>query len=109
MEQPISITSRDYWFKVVGMLQQNGALIERVSADGCRVYFISDSSGVFDELEFADMVTAEAALRRNGFARFDDDKEAQKFLSTPSPPYFRRPHPNGPIYSSGWYRHLCQG
>ena len=39
MEQPISITSRDYWFKVVGMLQQNWALIENVSADGCRVYF----------------------------------------------------------------------
>lgn len=103
MEQTISITSRDYWFKVVGMLQQNWALIENISAGGCRVFFISDASGVFDELEFADMETAEAALRRNGFARFDDDEEAQKFLSTPGPPYFRRPHPNGPIYSSGQY------
>lgn len=103
MEHIIPITSHDYWFKVVGMLQQNWALIENISADGCRVYFISDTSGVFDELEFADTQAAEAALRRNGFARFDDDKEAQKFLSTPSPPYFRRPHPNGPIYSSGQY------
>ena len=103
MEQHISITNHDFWFKVVGMLQQNWALIESVSADCCRVYFLSDTSGVFDELEFADTATAEAALRRNGFTRFEEDEEAQHFLSIPGPPYFHRPHPNGPIYSSGQY------
>lgn len=103
MMQQIVLSSRDYWFKVVGMLQQNWALIESVSADGCRVYFISDTSGVFDELEFTDTTTAEAALRRNGFARFAADEQAQQFLSIPGPPYVRRPHPNGPIYSSGQY------
>ena len=65
MEHIIPITNHDYWFKVVGMLQQNWALIESASADGCRVYFISDISGVFDELEFGNTVIAEAALRRN--------------------------------------------
>jgi hypothetical protein len=76
-------------------------LIENVSADGCRVYFISDTSGVFDELEFPDKQSAEQSLSRNGFARFEEDEKAQQFLLTPSSPYFRRPHPNGPIYSSG--------
>lgn len=101
MEQQTTITSRDYWFKVVGMLLQNWALIECVSAGDCRIYFISDTSGVLDELEFPNALAVEAALRRNGFARFQEDEEAQNFLSTPVPPYFRRRRPNGPIYSSG--------
>jgi hypothetical protein len=35
--------------KVVEMLQQNWALIEDEVAGAVRVYFISDTSGVFDE------------------------------------------------------------
>ena len=85
------------------MLQQNWALIEPVSLDCCRIFFISDTSGVFDELEFSDLAAAEAALRRNGFFRLEEDIEAQQFLTRPLPPFHRRPHPNGPIYSSGRY------
>jgi len=103
MGQPNRVISHDYWFKVVGMLQQNWALIENSSADGCRVYFINDIFGVFDELEFANTATAQAALFRNGFSRFKEDKKAQQFLTCPNSPYLRRPHPNGPIYSSGRY------
>jgi hypothetical protein len=103
MKQEIDITSHDYWFKVVDMLQQNWALIEPVSPECYRVFFISDTSGVFDELEFSDLAAAEAALRRNGFFRLEEDIEAQQFLTRPLPPFHRRPHPNGPIYSSGRY------
>ena len=103
MNHPIPISSPDYWFKVIAMLQQNWALIETISTECCRVFFISDTSGVFDELEFSDLAAAEAALRRNGFARFEEDIEAQQFLTRPLPPFHRRPHPNGPIYSSGRY------
>lgn len=103
VEPPIPITSRDYWFKVVGMLQQNWALIENAAHNCCCVFFISDTSGVFDELELPDAATAKAALRKNSFSRFEEDVEAQQFLIHPEPPFFRRPHPNGPIYSSGRY------
>ena len=103
MKNSVIINSHDYWFKVVAMLQQNWALIDPVSPECCRVFFISDTSGVFDELEFSDLAAAEAALRRNGFARFEEDIEAQQFLTRPLPPFHRRPHPNGPIYSSGRY------
>jgi hypothetical protein len=96
----VSIRSRDYWFKVVDMLQQNWALIER-SGSGVTVYFISDTSGVFDEIPFDSAAAAEAALRLNGFRRHADDPESATFLRCPEPPFHRRPHPNGPIYSSG--------
>ena len=63
--------------------------------------FFSDTSGVFDQLDFPDVAIAEGALRRNGFARFDEDPEAATFFDKPQPPFVRCPHSNGPIYSSG--------
>jgi hypothetical protein len=101
MTESINIKSRDYWFKVVGMLQQNWALIEAISAGCPRVYFFGDTSGVFDELEFASAASAGEALRRNGFARYDEDPEVQRFIARPKPPFTRQQHPSGPIYSSG--------
>lgn len=49
MNEPVTIHSTDFWVKVVEMLQQNWALIEDEVAGAVRVYFISDTSGVFDE------------------------------------------------------------
>ena len=96
---PVEIRSRDYWFKIVEFLQQNWALIDD-TPDGCVVFFIGDNSGIFDRLAFLSVEEAEAALRRNGFALFSEDKEAQGFIAVPQPPFHERPHPNGPIYSS---------
>jgi hypothetical protein len=96
----VSIESRDYWFKIVEFLQQNWALIDPHEQEVV-VWFIDDTSGVFDEMLFASKEEAEGALLRNGFRRFAADPEAQSFLRPPNPPFRRRPHPNGPIYSSG--------
>lgn len=96
----LQIQSSDYWFKVIEMLQQNWALIEPAEA-GCTVFFVSDTSGVFDELTFDTPAEAEVALARNGFRRFDDEPTAETFLAPPTPPFEARPHPNGKIYSSG--------
>lgn len=105
-DKPVDIQSRDYWFKIVEFLQQNWALIEP-SANGVRytVFFIDDTSGVFDKLEFTSVVEAETALLNNDFARFAADKDAQGFLAAPKPPFCKSKHPNGNIYSSGrfWY------
>lgn len=101
MEKTLSIMSDDFWVKVVEMLQQNWALIEPMSDSDVRVYFISDTSGVFDELSFSSTDDAVAALRRNGFQHFANDAKLQSFLRPPEPPYHQQPHPNGPIYSSG--------
>ncbi len=103
MSENISIMSNDFWVKVVEMLQQNWALIEEKPDGGVCVYFIGDTSGVFDELSFPSADDAIAALRRNGFKHFADDEKLQSFLRPPEPPFHRQPHPNGPIYSSGRY------
>lgn len=100
MSNNLPIKGDDLWVKIVGMLQQNWASIEP-NADGVRLYFISDSSGVFDEINFFTVEEAEAALTKNGFRRFRDAPDLQSFLSLPNPPFRRVCHPNGPIYSSG--------
>lgn len=98
----VVLISNDFWFKIVGMLQQNWAVIEPcTSGVGYDVIFIQDASGVFDQISFESATTAQHTLVRNGFKQFADDKAAQKLLTPPSPPYMRKKHPNGPIYSSG--------
>ena len=98
----ISIHSRDFWIKVVDMLQHNWALIE---PEGSKVtiYFLHDLGGVFDELTYSSLREAQAALRLNGFRRYDEDPRFAKMCARPEPPFRRAQHPNGPIYSSGRY------
>lgn len=73
MNEPVNIQSSDDRFKVVEMFQQHWALIKAASS-GVTVYFIHDTSGVFDEMRFATADVAAAALRLNGFRR---DYESQ--------------------------------
>jgi hypothetical protein len=65
------------------------------------VFFISDTSRVFDKMKFISVSRASTNLGRNGFTKYEDDKEAQKVIAPPDPPFFNKPHPNGEIYSSG--------
>lgn len=102
MNKNIEISSTDYWFKVVEMLQQNWALIDKTpDSIDCTVYFIHDASGVFDQMRFNSEEDAHQSLTRNGFTRYADDSSAQKFIAPPLPPFTEAIHPNGPIYSSG--------
>jgi hypothetical protein len=103
MSDIVEIQSRDYWVKVVGMLEQNWALIEThdAASTGVRVFFIGDTSGVFDEMSFRSSDDASRALRRNGFTRYADDSRLESFVVPPKPPFKRSQHPNGAIYSSG--------
>lgn len=99
-EESVEIRSSDYWFKIVDFLQQNWALIDDANGS-VRVRFVSDASGVFDELEFRSMNEATDALQYNGFGRLAEDERAKGFLRPPQQPFRRRAHPNGSIYSSG--------
>jgi hypothetical protein len=48
----VNISSKDFWFKIVEFLQQNWALIEEdTESEACIIYFISDGSGVFDQIQ----------------------------------------------------------
>ena len=101
----IDIQSRDYWFKVVEMLQQNWALIDINGDSTAIVYFMHDGGGVFDQMVFSSKTDAETGLLHNGFKLYAKDEEAQKFIKNPEPPFRVARHPNGRIYSSGkfWF------
>jgi hypothetical protein len=103
MSANFDLTSTDFWVKVVGMLQQNWALIEEGPGKAARVHFITDTSGVFDEIAFTSTEAATGALVRNGFRRFAEQPDLQSFLRPPTAPFHHNEHPNGPIYSSGRY------
>lgn len=102
MSATVSIESRDYWFKIIEMLQQNWALIE-MEDDGITMYFVSDASGVFDQISLDLSDEAKTALSENGFRRFVDDPKASSSLNPPNPPFIFHSHSNGPIYSSGCF------
>lgn len=103
MSSTVDLNSTDFWIKVVGMLQQNWALIEEGPGKAARVHFITDTSGVFDEIAFPSATAAAEALVRNGFKRFVEQRDLQSFLRPPTSPLHHTEHPNGPIYSSGRY------
>lgn len=104
-EPNIAISSTEYWVKIVEFLQQNWALIEPMDNHmDCAVFFIGDTSGVFDKMIFNTIELAETALIRNGFYKyFDPHENFTEFLYPPQPPFVWREHPNGRIYSSGRY------
>lgn len=97
----IEISSNDYWFKVVDMLQVNWALIEKNVHGAATIYFIHEDSGIFDTISYSLVELAQDGLKRNGFTRYIDDIEAQGFFIPPSPPFRHATYTNGNIYSSG--------
>ena len=98
----IDINNRDFWIKVVGMLQQNWALIGK-NGDSNAVYFLDDMGKVFDHIDFESVDEAQAALARNGFRLFAEEKKLQEIISLPREPFTYGSHPSGKIYSSGDY------
>lgn len=104
-EPPTALKSREFWVKVVAMLQQNWAVIEGPSSSAAwTVYFLDDLGGVFDRLAFESQAEAEKGLRRNGFVRYPDSEEMAQFLTPPTLGAYREStHPSGRIYSSGRY------
>ena len=98
----VAIQVRDFWVKVVDMLRQNWALIEHEGSK-VTIYFLHDLGSVFDELTFSELREAQAALRLNGFRRYDEDPSYSEMFARPEPPFRRVNHPNGPIYSSGQF------
>ena len=91
----------DFWIKVVGFLEHNWAAIEPTETGGV-VYFFTDTSQVFDTLEFTSVSYAMGALSHNGFRRFND--EYSEWIPAPEPLLrVGRPARSRPIYSSGEY------
>lgn len=89
------------WVKVVGMLQQNWALIAPIAPDHVHLYFINDLSVMFDARGFESEAEAVDGLKRNGFRRFAGTPDLQAFLLPPAPPFHADVTFSNPVYSSG--------
>ena len=98
----VTFKSEDFWLKVVGMLQQNWALID-IRDGAVVVIFFDDLNQVFDQLSFDEPDAAETALKRNGFGRYDDNKQAKEFIAKPANSFRISCNQMRPIYSSGEY------
>lgn len=94
--------SKNPWIKIVGMLQQNWALIIK-QKNKVLIVFFDDFCGIFDEIAYDSVEDAKQSLTRNGFSLFNEDKEVQSFVSTPQGKFHEITHINGKIYSSGRY------
>lgn len=96
----IELKSEIFWVKIVDFLQQNWALIE-VTDNKVIVFFIQDSSVIFDRIEFKTIEDAENGLFKNGFKLYlDENENFLDFIVPPKKPYGESTRP---IYSSGQY------
>lgn len=85
------IESREWWIKVLGMLQHNWALIDERAAGSATVYFFHDGEvgmgcygysraqlkgryAIVDSLDFESVQLAKDALSKNGFRLHGDDE-----------------------------------
>ena len=99
---PVMVSRKTYWVKIVSFLQQNWAAIDDLpGSEGVRIWFFGDTSGVFDFIDYPSREAARQALHVNGFSVWTAEKFG--FISRPIPPFSWRSHPNGEIYSSGRY------
>ncbi|HYD91942.1 MAG TPA: hypothetical protein VEA37_10710 [Flavobacterium sp.] len=102
----MKIPSTDFWIKVTGMLQQNWALIE-AKEDKYIIWFIGDTSVVFDKLEYESLVAAEFDLKINGFEKYDSIED--DFKQYVNPPRANYRWVENDIYSSGKYWRFIHG
>jgi hypothetical protein len=114
------IKSKDWWFKVVGMLCHNWALIEQTPDNKAIVYFFHDMgktrqlvpnyehrtlqkrAGIIDSLEFNSLQDAHDALDWNSFERLEPNPGEWDMYVPPGNYYDARESEEG-IYSKGGY------
>lgn len=105
---PHDLDRKRFWVKVVGMLQQNWAVVRVDEESGhVQIWFINDHLDAFDFIDCADRVGACEALKANGFRVFSF--KSHSGLDSPIPALLKRKERFGVrwvprrIYSSGEY------
>ena len=115
-----NINSRDWWFKVVGMLCHNWALIDVNPNDTVTVYFFQDHASsdgydedydnqrfatripIIDSIDFDDLEDAKYALKNNSFDRLEENPGPWDGAEPEGIFYDNRSNENA-IYSNGKY------
>lgn len=84
----IILTSKWFWFKIFGMLNQVWALIEpRADSDEVTIYWIDDNASIIKSEEYASEGKAWTALERDGYKLFEDEPDVWEIMCPPGGPY----------------------
>ncbi len=84
----VALQSREYWYKIFGMLQQGWALVEpEPDGEGVMLHKVQDDSQIYGQQWFEDMASAEAFLLFNGYRRFDENPDVWSILTPPGGPF----------------------
>lgn len=102
----VETQSTDIWVKVVGFMEHNWGIVEKIDEDQFKIIFFIDSSEIFDELNFLSLTDAKESLIRNGFDLWDnEDDEFKSFIPKPKLPLYKSKYSpsNENVYSSGQF------
>lgn len=84
----VALQSREYWYKIFGMLQQGWALVEsEPDGEGVMLHEVQDDSQIYGQRWFVDMASAETFLLFNGYRRFDENPDVWSILVPPGGPF----------------------
>lgn len=87
----LTLSSKWFWFKIFGMLNQVWALIEpRSDSDEVTVYWIDDNASIIDSAEFASEAAAWSELESEGYKLFEDSPDVWEIMCPPGGPYKRK-------------------
>lgn len=106
ISEELDVPKGPVWFKVIGMLVQNWAMVAEEETDqgstAC-IYFFDDHAQVFDTLTYPNAAQADHALAFNGFTPLDDEPGFRSVAGEPEFPLTYSPRESRPVYSSGEY------
>ncbi|MGV1017559.1 MAG: hypothetical protein ACOYBW_09295 [Fluviibacter phosphoraccumulans] len=95
-KNPIALSSKRFWFKIFGMLNQLWALIEpRTDSEEVTVYWIDDNASIVKSGEFISEQAAWIALEDSGFILFEDERDVWEIMCPPGGPYKLKPVDQG--------------
>lgn len=87
-KNPIVLTSRWFWFKIFGMLNQLWALIEsRADSEMVTIYWIDDNASIIKSEEYASEDLAWAELQGQGYKLFEEEPDVWEIMCPPGGPY----------------------
>lgn len=87
-KNPITLTSRWFWFKIFGMLNQLWALIEpQADSETVTIYWIDDNASIIKSEEFASEDLAWAELQGQGYKLFEEEQDVWEIMCPPGGPY----------------------
>lgn len=87
-KNPVVLSSKWFWFKIFGMLNQLWALIEpKANSETVTIYWIDDNARIVNSEECASEEAAYDQLIHDGYRLFENEPDVWEILRPPGGPY----------------------